>query len=259
MQEHDLAERYHRDIFTDELPEGRDRTVAESYVRFALDISKKTDDDLFTEFPQLYDCIDTNEPQVGQVAEMLVNLLKRHADQTLVVMNRKLREHAGDLTEVSLPATCLVRLVASGHHLQDKRLSEIREITDALRSGLPPIFQGKRPFNEREVQDAAEGILNERLRREVPGLPFAGISTKPDFANWPDERKGWLFVEMKYPSKREYINRIVTEITSRQLVYTRQGAFVLFVVYDPGRHIVNDDQFKADCGGMEGVWIEVVR
>ena len=259
LQEHDLAERYHRDIFTDELPEGRDRTVAESYVRFALDISKKTDDDLFTEFPQLYDCIDTNEPQVGQVAEMLVNLLKRHADQTLVVMNRKLREHAGDLTEVSLPATCLVRLVASGHHLQDKRLSEIREITDALRSGLPPIFQGKRPFNEREVQDAAEGILNERLRREVPGLPFAGISTKPDFANWPDERKGWLFVEMKYPSKREYINRIVTEITSRQLVYTRQGAFVLFVVYDPGRHIVNDDQFKADCGGMEGVWIEVVR
>ena len=80
-----------------------------------------------------------------------------------------------------------------------------------------------------------------------------------DFANRPDERKDWLFVEMKYPSKREYINRIVKEITSRQLVYTRQGAFVLFVVYDPGRHIVNDDQFKADCGGMDGVWIEVVR
>ena len=262
LQEHDLVERYGLDIFTGELPEGEARTVAQSYVRLALNIRSKTPEDLFVEFPQLYDCIDISGYQADHVAERLVNLLERHADQTYMVINRKIREHAEDLTEVSLPATCLVRLVASGHHLQDKRLSEIREITDALRSGLPPIFQGRRPSNESEVQDAAEGILRslkDKLHREVPLLPFAGISTKPDFARLPDEGNGWLFVEMKYPSKRARVNGIVTEITSRQLIYTGQGAFVLFVVYDPGHHIVDEDPFKEDCGGTDGVWIEVVR
>ena len=262
LQDHDLAERYGRDIFTDELPEGRDRTVAESYIRFALDIKKKTPDDLFTDFPQLYDCLDMNGPQVDHTAETLVNLLTRHADQTYAVMSRRIREHAEDLTEVSLPATCLVRLVVSGRHLEDMRLRMIQKLTNAICSGLPPFFQRRRPCNEGEVQDAVEGIiaaLNEEMYREFPLLPFAGISTKPDFANLPDEGKDWLFIEMKYPAKREYRNRIITEMTSRQFVYTRQGAFVLFVVYDPGRHIVYDDRFKEDCGGMDGVWIEVVR
>ena len=111
--EHDLAERYGRDIFTDELPEGRDRTVAESYVRFALDIRNKAQEDLFTDFPQLYDCIDMNEPQVDRTARMLVNLLEKHADQTIKVTERQVRRHIGGLIDGSLPTTCLVRLVAS--------------------------------------------------------------------------------------------------------------------------------------------------
>ena len=262
LQEHDLAERYGLDIFTDELPEGEARTVAQSYVRLALNIRSKTPEDLFVEFPQLYDCIDIVESQADHVAERLVNLLERHAVQTIKVTERQFRKHTEDLIDGSLPAMCLVRLVASGRHREDPRLSVIQSLADALRRGLPPIFQERQPCGERDVQHAVEGIIrssNERLYREIPVLPFAGVSTKPDFANLPDEGKGWLFIEMKYPSKRSRVNSIVTGITSRQLVYTRQGAFVLFVVYDPGRHIVNDDQFKTDCGGMDGVWIEVVR
>ncbi len=262
LQEHDLPERYGCDIFTDELSEGRDRTVAESYIRFALDIRRKTDDDLFSAFPQLYDCIDGHGDQVYRKAEKLVKLLERHADQTLKVMSGQLREHIGDLMDGSLPGTCLVRLVASGRHHEDPRLPVIQSLTDALRRGLPPIFQDRQPCNERDVQNAVEGIVRSsegNLHREVPVLPFAGISTKPDFARLPEEGKGWLFIEMKYPSKREYRNRIITEITSRQFVYTRQGAFVLFVVYDPGRHIVNDNEFTDICSDTDGVWIEVVR
>jgi hypothetical protein len=64
---------------------------------------------------------------------------------------------------------------------------------------------------------------------------------------------------MKYPSSRSRVNGIVTEITSRATVYRKQGAFVLFTVFDPQRHIVNDDQFKSDCGEEDGVWVEIVR
>src|SRR5205085_3697319 len=35
LEKHDLAERYALDIFRDMLPEGEQRTVAESFVRFA--------------------------------------------------------------------------------------------------------------------------------------------------------------------------------------------------------------------------------
>jgi hypothetical protein len=161
-----------------------------------------------------------------------------------------------------LPATCLIRLVASGDHLKDNRLHIVQRLVAAIASGLPPIFRDRIPTDEREVQNAVEGILQALrmdLHREVPLLPFAGISTKPDFANLPEGGRGWLFVEMKYPATRARVNGIVTEITSRVRIYTKQDALVLFAVYDPRRHIVNDEQFKADCSGEDGVWVETMR
>ena len=146
LQDHDLPERYGCDIFTDELSEGRDRTVAESYIRFALDIRKKNEDDLFSAFPQLYDCLDVNAPDVGHAAETLVNLVRRHAEQTIKVTERKLQNHIGDLMYGSLPATCLVRLVASGRHHEDPRSLVIRSLTDAFRRGPATDLSAKAAF-----------------------------------------------------------------------------------------------------------------
>lgn len=262
LEEHDLAERYEIDIFRDALPDGAARTLAESYVRFALSVQRLTDDAFFAEYPQLYDCIAAHDPQPGQTAQELVELIRRHASNTLRIMESQVAKNSSDLVAGTLPPTCLVRLVASGQHLEDTRLRVIESLTTALARGLPPAFQGRLPTNEREVQNAAEAILQALqtgLRREVPLLPFAGIGTKPDFARLPENGHGWLFVEMKYPSSRSRVNGIVTEITSRATVYRKQGAFVLFVTFDPQRRIVNDEQFKSECGGADGVWVEVIR
>ena len=154
-----------------------------------------------------------------------------------------------------------MRLVAAAQHLADPRISVIARLSRLISHGLPPIFQDRSPRNEREVQNAVDGIgqaFEPELRRETPSLPFAGISTKPDFAKGEASR-GWLFVEMKYPSTRTRVNGIVTEITSRIRIYTRQRACVLFAVYDPARHITNDDQFKTDIGGSDDVWVEIIR
>lgn len=65
--------------------------------------------------------------------------------------------------------------------------------------------------------------------------------------------------KLQYPSSRSRVNGIVTEITSRATIYRKQDAFVLFTIFDPQRHIVNDEQFKVDCSGQDGVWVEVLR
>lgn len=262
LEEHDLAERYELDIFREPLPDGGARTLAESYVRFALDVQRLTDDDFFLGFQELSDCILPDDPRPAETAQALVDLVRRHASNTIRTMESQLAKNTSDLVAGTLPPTCLVRLVASGQHMEDSRLRVIKSLTTALARGLPPVFQGRSPADEREVQNAAEGILQALqadLRREVPLLSFAEIGTKPDFARLPENGRGWLFIEMKYPSTRSRVNGIVTEITSRATIYRKQGAFVLFTIFDPQRRIVNDEQFKADCSGQNGVWVEVLR
>lgn len=261
LEEHDLVERYEVDVFRSPIPEGNALTLAESYIRSALDIARKDDDAMFLDYPQLHECIDPNDPNPAEMAEALIGLFRRHATTVVRVMETQLAINSGDLVQGALPATSLVRLVASGQHLVDTRVRTVDSLTRAIWRGLPPIFRDRAPKNEREVQNAVEGLLQAMeadLRREVPLLPFAGIGTKPDFAR-AEALRGWLFIEMKYPSGRSRLNGIVTEMTSRASIYRQQEAHVLFVVYDPGRYIVDDEHFKADCSLADGVWVEVVR
>lgn len=52
LQDYDLKERYKTDVFRHELPEGKARDTAVSYVRFARRVSAaEGDDDLLLEFP----------------------------------------------------------------------------------------------------------------------------------------------------------------------------------------------------------------
>jgi hypothetical protein len=255
------VERYEVDIFRHAIPDGSGVTLAESYVRSALEISRKNDGAMFLDYPQLYDCIDPDDPHPSVTAAALVGLFQRHAATVLRSMETQLANNSPDLVSGSLPPTSLLRLVASGQHLEDTRIRTVYELTRLISRGLPPIFQDRRPNNEREVQNAVDGIrqaLQSDLRREVPLLPFAGIGTKPDFAKYEPQR-GWLYIEMKYPARRSRLNGVISEITSRAAIYPKQGAYVLFAVYDPGRYITDDEQFKADCAIGEGVWVEIIR
>src|SRR5581483_5331439 len=101
--------------------------------------------------------------------------------------------HTRDLVEMTLPEHCLVRLVAAGEHGEDQRLAAIQRLEATLRFGLPPIFEGRLPKNEAEVQRAANGIIKASRQdwvRELPLLPFAGIGTKPDFARLGSKAQG---------------------------------------------------------------------
>lgn len=264
LEEHDLEEKYGVDIFLDPLEDGDPRAQAESYIRFAIEIEGASDDDLFQRYGELYDCILPDDPNPDSTARDLLALLRRHADQVLGVTRSYVQRYAMNFLKGELPSTCLLRLVTAGEHLRSPRSVYVEQISEVLRQALPKTFQSRVPQNEHEVQDAADAALSAarvRLDRELPLMPFAGISTKPDFATAGESTSfGWLFVEMKYLRTRQRLNGAVTEITSRINIYRQQGAYALFGVYDPSRFIVDDNKFIADLQQIsDNIWMVVIR
>jgi 7-cyano-7-deazaguanine synthase in queuosine biosynthesis len=243
MEEHDLSEKYKVDIFTDGITEGPDRNQVVSYIRFALDVRNLNREDIFTKYPELYDCIVGDDKNPPRTAEAYVDLIYRHASEVSRVMEDQIRNHASSIYEATLPEYSLIRLVATGKHLQDQRLQFAVRIAERLQRGIPKGFSSHLPKDESELQEVADAILTgskEELDRELPYLPFAGISTKPDFANLD---KNYFYIEMKYIKTRPRLNSVVTEISSRLAIYQAQGAYTLFPVYDPNRFIIDDDKF----------------
>lgn len=137
LEEHDLPEKYELDVFRDGLPEGEARTVAVSYVRFALEVQRTLAEDLFLKYPQLEECILPDDPRPSETAEQLTDLLKRHASSTLAVMKEEIAGASAELVAGDLPETCLVRLVAAG--------------TSVMEPGEPVAVEGLRREDERGV------------------------------------------------------------------------------------------------------------
>lgn len=133
LEEHDIVERYERDIFLDALPEGNPRTLAESYVRFALKVLGTSEEELFNVFPQLYDCILSNDNQPQEAARIFAGLLKRHASTVIGVLEDQVAKRRKELVASTLPKTCLVRLTASGQHSEDHRKPVINSLAGGLR------------------------------------------------------------------------------------------------------------------------------
>lgn len=109
LENYDLPELYRQDIFCGELA-GDALTMAASYHRHALRVHSLTEEGLFSEFPQLEDCILTDDPDPGGTAMALARLEKRHADEVLQVAADQVEMASKDLVLQQLPPTCLIRI-----------------------------------------------------------------------------------------------------------------------------------------------------
>jgi hypothetical protein len=261
LKEHDLVSRYEKDIFLDSLDEGSKRTHAENYVRFAMKLEGlQNPDEFFTTFPELYDCLPTTG-DIETFAHNLWELFQRHYETVNGTLEKLIQQYAPELLRASLPVTCLLRIVTSGQHIIDPRIRFIERLRSLLCASLPPAFQTHSATNERQVQDTGESVFQaaqERLHRETPQLPFATVSTKPDFSDIPVNEPP-LFIEFKYSKNRGDLRKINTEMTSRVTVYKDQGAWILFIVYDPNRTITDDEKFTKAFEKHERVWVGISR
>jgi hypothetical protein len=261
LADHDLSSRYEKDIFVDALDEGEERTHAENYVRFAMRLEAiQSPDHFFESFPELFDCLP-KEGDVDGFAQSLWNLFQRHQQTVNEVVERQIKTYSQDIRRAVLPTNSLLRIVATGQHTIDFRIRYVDRLRSLICRSLPAAFQTQEAKNERHVQDIGESVFQaaqEHLQRESPQIPFGVVSTKPDFADIPSNMVP-LFLEFKYVKKRERLNAIITEMTSRVTIYSDQGAWILFVIYDPGRSITNDEKFADAFEKHDGVFVGIAR
>lgn len=263
LEEQDRAEHYEKDIFLDQLEEGAERLVPLEYVRTAIEINPLNDVSFYDKYPELTEVVSYLGLPISssECAENIYSLFKRHAKEVMQVLQTKYIENYAAFLSGGLPDNCLIVMANRRDHLVEPRALYAEKLIDILNKSLPQIFQSEKPTSEKQLQEAAEGVLSgagERLRREAPTLSYSSVRTTPDFSRSSDF-DNMLFIEFKLLKSRQQLNRMITEITSRVTIYREQGAYVLFVVYDNDRFITNDDQFRSDLEKYDRIKARVLR
>ena len=230
--------KYARDVFTDELPEGYDTTVAEEYVRSAAEILRMSADAFTVAFP-----LPTRFDESRPIDEQLLGiweLHRRHAQTVVDVLGNKLKQHAAELAAATLPRGCLLRLIPTA------KPSRVRAAANALigvlREALPKAFR-EAPVNESQVQNSLDAILvgyGGRFRREHPTIRFLGKNFVADFAPQLEE----LIIELKYPTPTRPATRIREEMAADLSAYRAKGQNVLFVIYDHHRLMLDEAELQ---------------
>jgi 7-cyano-7-deazaguanine synthase in queuosine biosynthesis len=254
----DSLESYEKDIFVDELKEGEERTHAENYVRSALKIEPMTDASFFSTYTELLDSLPWLAEGTEVIATKIFDLFKRHSREVLSVVKDKWTEYGDQYIRKQLPKHCLISMIARQDHLRDPVDLYATKLGELIEKSLRLAFQSRRPAREKDVQDQIQATLaaaGERLRRENPHMYFSVVQTKPDFS----DKYNRLFIEAKYMDRKEELNGIVKDMTSRVVVYNDQGACVLFVVYDNANVIAVDDDFATDFVKHDGIFVKIVR
>lgn len=140
----DPASRYQHDVFLEDLLDWEARMIAVSYVRFAQEINRLSDDDLLLHYGQLFDALTEDDPQAERTLRRLVELLKRHARSVLDVLATMTKRHLTELVEGRLPATCLLRIAVAGAVVPETGVSISKNLIETLQpeppvASIPPL------------------------------------------------------------------------------------------------------------------------
>jgi 7-cyano-7-deazaguanine synthase in queuosine biosynthesis len=248
---------YAKDVFLDALSPGAELTLAETFVRWAGDVSDMSIDQFVCNCAPLWDAVLPEHSTESQLQEYY-QLHRRHADQVLNVWSHKYAQHKTALAKGTLPPTCLLRLVPGERVSPVERAA--RGIATVLQKGLPKSFQTTPPTNERAVQDAVDAVLagyEDTFRREHPTIRFAAKRFTPDFSPALQE----LSIEVKFPTRTRKPTAILNEMIATASAHRAAGRSILFVIYDHHRMMTNEDEIRRDLEESNGhhVFVTIIR
>jgi len=255
----DPDEMYKVDVLTGPREPGESKTLIESYVRTAREITGMDDAQFFERFPELNRALHHMSGSADDIAGRIFELYKRHAKGVEDVLSEALKAHSLDLLHGNLPDSSILSIVARKDHLKDPWQNYAIELAAILAKGLPIAFPGNsKPKNEKDLQDKAHACLTsagDKLNKEHPMLQYGVVGTKPDFS----KKDCTLFVELKNFSAKSRVSKTVDEIIADSKKYTNLGAHVLFVVYDKKRSVVDDESFISSVEVLPDVLVRIIR
>jgi 7-cyano-7-deazaguanine synthase in queuosine biosynthesis len=261
LEKYDKTEYYEKDIFIDALEGGKETSFPEGYIRTAIEIINMNDNQFYAKYPELYEVIESLNSSGEKCAQRIYDLYQNHSKEIINVLKEQFNKYFNKYLSGELPDNCLISIVGKRDYLVDPMKKYIDNIIKTIKEGVQISYSRKKPQNEEEIQIQVKALLKaaeEKLRRESPMLSYSTVKTKPDFSNIQSFSRS-LFVELKHLNKRVKLNKIVTEITSRITIYKDQGAYVLFIIYDNDKFIVDDDEFISDFEKHEGIRAIVIR
>jgi 7-cyano-7-deazaguanine synthase in queuosine biosynthesis len=121
----DPVDHYGVDIFTAPLPDGEGRKIPFLYRQFARKTEALSDDAMVLDHPELLSCIDPDNPLA---LPQVLDVLRRHAREVLVVMEEQFVIHRSALARGELPATCLLWVDTDGMG------SDLRAVADEAKT-----------------------------------------------------------------------------------------------------------------------------
>jgi len=257
LQDIDNCGIYSKDIFTDSIDSPEAKTTALDYIRQAISFAKSTDDRFYHEhLHELVDIVDYIDASgEADAVEKLWQLCNCHGKQVVKAIKEICRQC--DDPCYTVQSGSLLQLIKDREYMKDdsKRLAE--RIAKRLSESVPIAFQRRAPLNENEVNDQIQAFLQsdkDTFQREFPLTTFALSKVIPDHEAIQHD----LLIEAKYVRKGTSPSKITDGIASDITKYS-SAKFILFVVYDPIRGILQDDQFRKDIENKRDCLVCIIR
>jgi len=256
LQDVDGAGIYSTDVFTDPIDSPETRTTALDYLRQALLFASQTDDEFYVDrLSELVDITDYVCSSEEESVEAVFELCQRHGNQVIKAL-KETRYHLDD-PRTKMKEGCLLRLVADREYFLGETQRMARSVASMLESALPLAFQTRRPAREIELNDQIQALLRANggeFEREFSSVRFCLGNAVPDHTCVDAD----LLVEAKFVRKGTPPSKVSEGIAADITKYPKD-AFVLFVVYDPDRAVVDDGRFRADILSKRDCEVAIIR
>jgi 7-cyano-7-deazaguanine synthase in queuosine biosynthesis len=243
LDEIDHAGLYTTDIIRQQMEDGEVVTGIIDFLRQGRGFAVSNADSFYHDkLAELADIVDylpgTEEDAVQKVWE----LCHRHGSQVMAAAKR-IREVHEDL-RYAVPKGSVLDVVSNREYLRPAVERLVETICDRMRKAIPLAFQKNPPKDEPDFNDKVSAIVNtdkDELEREHPAISFALARAIPDHSKPGHD----LLIESKYIRASMPLSK-ATEGMAADLTKYPETSHVLFLVYDPGRAISDDDKFRRD-------------
>lgn len=237
LQEYDAQ--YSEDII---MEISDDETTQRVYNTLRLAAGEKIADayELMERYPtEVMDIIEYWPSRSGNPDDSLMeiyDLYCRFAD-SIIKAAKKIQFYREDIS-VEPHKPSILSILADRSYLQTPFLRRVCEIDDLLRKAIPLTFQREQPTSENDFNDKIQGILvgHGAFSREYPSLKFGQTEYKADHA------EAGLMIESKYIRANTSPSVALKGITN-DMVQIPEEYGILFIVYDPHRSIIDDDNY----------------
>jgi hypothetical protein len=251
------------DLFADPLDDGPPTMYPEQYLRFAVEAREMTPDGM-AQRADVWRAVEVVEDGSAELMR-IHRLIARHGEQVLGAYESVFVARASDFLSGRLPPKGLLRRIGTLDYMSEpwRRLAD--RLADAITPAVRKAFAKRRPTNEDEVQtviDVAQTAARARLERENPTVSFGQVGTRPDFSNDSssnDLGEPELFVEVKLVRSRANVRTVTDEILADIPKYTSRGRKALFLVFDAGDFIADDEAFAAQFESLGPVRVRVIH